>query len=103
MAKLITNPLKNDITVQFDGTKYTVKAEDSIQVSEAIAGRWKRVHGFLQMSDISEVVKEVEVKKEKKEEAPKAEEAKEEVKEVKEEKKEVKEEKKAKKATTKNK
>lgn len=67
MAKLITNPLKNDITVQFNGTKYTVKAEDSIQVSDAIAGRWKRVHGFLQMSDISEAVKEVEVKEEKKE------------------------------------
>lgn len=45
---ILKNPTDNDITVQIKGDVLTVKANATVEVTEAQGEAWKLVHEFLQ-------------------------------------------------------
>ncbi len=62
----IINPTENKLEMQFEGTTYTVEADDSTEVSEKVATHWKEnVHSFIVVeTDEVKVAPKVEDKKE---------------------------------------
>ena len=60
MSKIITNPTDSDIKILFEGISYEVKGKESIEVSDKVAKFWGKLHGFLEISDIEDIKKEIE-------------------------------------------
>ena len=49
MKTLVKNPLGNEISIAYHGVKYSLKAGESKEVSEEVAGFWKKTHSFLEV------------------------------------------------------
>lgn len=62
MNKTINNPLDEELSIQYKGTVYTIKAKGSLELPSDAAMYWvNHIHKFLTVSEeIKEVVKEVE-------------------------------------------
>lgn len=79
MSKTLRNPIDKDVAVTHLGVDYSLKAGDSIVVSDEIAIFWRRLHGFLIEEEgeaivekKEEVVEEVEEDEEPKKELKKS-------------------------------
>lgn len=88
---LLHNPTKNKLEVMIEGQEYSINANDSIEINDAVGKFWKsRLHNFLEISESNNApIKEnVQIKEVESEEVSKEdnnEEANEEVEEVVEE------------------
>ena len=62
---IVKNPSDKKVTIGIDGTNYSVEAETSIPVPDAIAEEWVKTHQFLQLSPgaATEKVPEVSIEK----------------------------------------
>lgn len=75
----IINPTDKKLEMQFEGTTYSVEAEDSTEVSNKVATHWKKnVHSFIVIETEEVKVASEPVKEEKPKEDKKVEEVKEE-------------------------
>ena len=54
--KLLKNTTKNDVSIAFKGTRFTIKSNGSLLVQDEVATFWKGVHGFIDVSDINESI-----------------------------------------------
>jgi len=87
MSKTLRNPIDKDVAVTHLGVDYSLKAGDSIVVSDEIAIFWRRLHGFLIEEEGEAIVeKKVEKKEEVVEEVEEDEEPKKELKKSKKDK-----------------
>ena len=50
--KKIQNTTKNDISIKIKGIVYSVEAGGDVSVSDEVASSWKKIHGFLIVSDV---------------------------------------------------
>ena len=57
--KIITNPTSSTVKIKFEGVEYSVEPKSFVEVSDTVARFWKAQHAFLEVSDKSEVVKEI--------------------------------------------
>lgn len=57
--KIITNPLRVEIEVQFNGKVFNLPAESEARVSEDLAIFWKGIHPFLIVSEVEPLAKKV--------------------------------------------
>lgn len=60
MAKIITNPTSEDVSIIFQGVDYTVGPKQTIEVTDAVATFWTSAHQFLKVSDSKTPVEVIE-------------------------------------------